>query len=73
MSKRALSSLDRFSDPLTPMNYGGPPTNVPMLCKRLGVRGKPFDEKKKAVRDWLGSNEPTPFMMHQLQRDGYLD
>lgn len=73
MSSRIPSSMDRFSDPLTPMNYDGPPTNAAILFKRLGVRGKPFSVKKKAVAEWLKENEPGWYLRDELEDEGYID
>ncbi|MCR5914153.1 hypothetical protein GC425_04605 [Corynebacterium sp. zg254] len=55
---RVPSSLDRFSDPLTPMNYSGPPTSLPMLLSRLKMKGKPKSVQRAAVEEWLKDNKP---------------
>lgn len=71
--RRVPTSLDRFSDPLTPMNYSGPPTNLPMLLSRLGVKGKPKAEQRAAVEEWLKDNEPIGLLRLQVRRlDGLL-
>lgn len=69
---RIQSSLDRFSDALTPMDYSGPPTNLPMLLSRLGVRGKPQDTQRAAVSEWLKSNTPVGLLPFELEDEGYI-
>lgn len=69
---RVPSSSDRFSDSLTPMNYSGPPTNLPMLLSRLGVRGKPHAVQRAAVAKWLKSNTPVGLLPFELKDKGYI-
>lgn len=65
---RGVSSLDRFSDPLTPMGYSGPPTNLPILLSRLGVKGQPVAVQRAAVEEWLEHNEPIGLLKLQVLR-----
>ena len=69
---RVPSSSDRFSDSLTPMNYSGPPTNLPMLLSRLWVRGKPHAVQRAAVAKWLKSNTPVGLLPFELKDKGYI-
>lgn len=69
---RIQSSLDRFSDSLTPMNYSGPPTNLPMLLSRLGVKGKPQAMQRVAVAEWLKNNTPVGLLPFELEDEGYI-
>lgn len=69
---RVPSSSDRFSDPLTPMNYSGPPPNLPMLLSRLEVQGKPHAVQRAAVAKWLKSNTPVGLLPFELKDKGYI-
>lgn len=65
---RVQSSLDRFSDPLTPADYSGPPTNLSMLLSGLGLRGKSKAVQRAAVEKWLEDNEPIGLLKLQVLR-----
>lgn len=73
MEKNDGEFVNRFCDDLSFHRPGDTPTNLPVLLSELGVRGEPYEVKKRAVLEWLEANDPTPFLRHQLLRDGYLD
>ncbi|MBZ8178360.1 hypothetical protein GP475_08665 [Corynebacterium poyangense] len=67
------SSLDRFSDDLTPMDRQGRPNCLPILLEELDVIGEPLSVKKKAVAEWLKENEPLLPLLDELEDEGYID
>ncbi|CAB0543253.1 hypothetical protein CIP107517_00693 [Corynebacterium diphtheriae] len=72
MGRKAGSATDRFSDDLTPANFDGPPSNLPMLLDSLGVSGEPDVSQITAVRNWLKTNTPRGLLSMQLKRYGFV-
>ncbi|QDZ42216.1 hypothetical protein [Corynebacterium sp. sy039] len=64
--------LERLWDDMSFARDDKPPTNVPVLMRRLGVRGKSREERQAAVDKWLEDNEPGIMLRFELEEFGYI-
>jgi hypothetical protein len=69
-----MSSFSRFIDgvDVLPDDSWTPHTPSQLLFK-LGVRNQPKDGQRKAVAEWLATNEPSTFLLMFLEDDGLVD